>query len=246
MLSGETANGAFPKSAVEIMARTCMEAEALQMEMDPTGQDELFRFIRLRKEAEEVIGHVSHAEAAASTAVKIAGDIGAKAIIVISETGETARLLAKFHPNATILAICSDTRVARQIEGYMCNAVAVTSNIKRGDRYYSGAQPSGAHVRLAFEKGKEFGLFNVGDEVPVVHTIRTDQTNLKEWSTRILNVLPSKGKYDVKPSAAASAEASLPKTTGANVAVPTTNTKKASTVIDDVFVEPIKKNCVVH
>jgi len=126
----------------------------------------------------------------------------------------------------------------------MCNAVAVTSNIKRGDRYYSGAQPSGAHVRLAFEKGKEFGLFNVGDEVPVVHTIRSDTTNLKEWSTRILNVLPSKGKYDVKPSAPA--EAPLPaETAAAKVVAPSTQAKKSS-VVDDVLVEPLKKNCIVH
>merc|ERR1711908_84847 len=57
--------------------------------------------------------------AIASSTVKTACDIASKAIIVLSETGETARLLAKFHPNTQILAICSSDRVARQIEGYV-------------------------------------------------------------------------------------------------------------------------------
>ena len=40
-----------------------------------------------------------------------------------------------------ILAVCVDGRVARQCEGYMANARAVLTDVKRGD---------GAHVRLAF------------------------------------------------------------------------------------------------
>lgn len=50
-------------------------------------------------------------EAAASSAVKMGCDIGAKAIIVLSQTGETARLLAKFHPNALILSVSADAQV---------------------------------------------------------------------------------------------------------------------------------------
>jgi len=74
--------------------------------------------------------------------------------------------------------------------------------------------------------------------------VHTDTTNLKEWSTRILNVLPSKGKYDVKPSAPA--EAPLPaETAAAKVVAPSTQAKKSS-VVDDVLVEPLKKNCIVH
>lgn len=195
MLSGETANGSFPVDAVSIMARTCIEAEGLKTEQDPSGLDDLFTFIRQRKEAEENVGPVGQAEAVASTAVKIAGDIGSKAIIVLSETGETARLVAKFHPEAKILAICADSRVARQIEGYMSNSVAVASSIKRSTQFYYGNSGQGAHVRLAFEKGKEFAIFGVGDVVPVVSTIR-DESNEKRWTVRMLNVLPSKGKFD--------------------------------------------------
>ena len=37
MLSGETANGKFPKAAVEIMARTCQQAEEMMRAQDPSG-----------------------------------------------------------------------------------------------------------------------------------------------------------------------------------------------------------------
>ena len=177
MLSGETANGSFPKGAVEIMARTCKEAESMARAQDESGYDEIFKLMKAAKKGR----NLSHAESAASSAVKTACDIGSKAIVVLSETGETARLLAKFHPNATIIAVCVDAHVARVIEGYMCNAYAIVADCPRGD---------GAHVRLAFEMGKQKGIFNDGDAVVCVHTMRNAE-DVKQWTVRILNVTSS-------------------------------------------------------
>merc|ERR1740124_238163 len=101
MLSGETANGSFPKGAVEIMASTCREAEQLMRDEDASGYDQIFK---LMKEAKKTAVKLSPCEAVASSAVKTACDIGAKAIVVLTETGETARLLAKFHPEAGVMA----------------------------------------------------------------------------------------------------------------------------------------------
>merc|ERR1719198_1731615 len=78
MLSGETANGAFPRAAVEIMARTCKEAEEMSRTDDPTGYDDIFK---LMKSAKKGNLKMSLVESAASSAVKTAIDIGAKAII---------------------------------------------------------------------------------------------------------------------------------------------------------------------
>jgi len=175
MLSGETANGSFPKGAVEIMARTCIEAEAMIAGNDPSGYDEIFKLMKFAKAGGHMLTQI---ESAASSAVKTACDIGAKAIIVLSESGETARLLAKFHPASTVLAICVDDQVARQIEGYMQNAYSVVTTVPRGQ---------GAHVRVAFEEGKKMGLFVNGDAVVCVHTMRNLE-NVKEWTVRILNV----------------------------------------------------------
>eukprot|EP00324_Dicrateria_rotunda_P003150 CAMPEP_0206161818 /NCGR_PEP_ID=MMETSP1474-20131121/8515_1 /ASSEMBLY_ACC=CAM_ASM_001110 /TAXON_ID=97495 /ORGANISM="Imantonia sp., Strain RCC918" /LENGTH=504 /DNA_ID=CAMNT_0053563869 /DNA_START=44 /DNA_END=1558 /DNA_ORIENTATION=+ len=178
MLSGETANGNFPKAAVEIMARSCREAEAMLRASDPAGYDSIFL---LMKEAKRGGRMLTHIESATSSAVKIAADIGSKTIIVLSETGETARLLAKFHPAAKILSICGNPAVARQIEGYMCNAYSVHATVERGD---------GRWLRLAFQEGKKRGLFEDGDPVVCVHTMR-NVDNLKQWTTRILNVTSS-------------------------------------------------------
>merc|ERR1719487_631522 len=178
MLSGETANGSFPKGAVEIMARTCLEAEKMLRASDPSGYDQIFK---LMKSAKMKGSKLSQIESATSSAVKTAVDIGTKAIIVLSETGETARLLCKFHPDAKVLAVCADKRIANQIEGYMCNASAILTDVKRGD---------GAHVRLAFAEGKKKGLFADGDAVVCVHTTRNEE-NIKQWMLRILTVSSS-------------------------------------------------------
>jgi len=175
MLSGETANGSFPKGAVEIMARTCVEAEAMLATNDPSGYDEIFKLMKFAKAGGHLLTQI---ESAASSAVKTACDIGAKAIIVLSETGETARLLAKFHPTSTVLAVCLDDRVARQVEGYMQNSYSTLTTTPRGQ---------GAHVRVGFEEGKKKGLFKNGDAVVCVHTMRNLE-NVKEWTVRILNV----------------------------------------------------------
>merc|ERR1711908_212920 len=71
---------------------------------DPSGYDGIFSLMKAAKKAKSCM---AESEAIASSTIKTACDIASKAIIVLSETGETARLLAKFHPNTQILAICS-------------------------------------------------------------------------------------------------------------------------------------------
>ena len=141
---------------------------------DPSGYDNIFKLMKSAKKG----ARLSHVESAASSAVKIACDINARAIIVLSETGETARYVSKFHPEQPIMCVMVDPRIGRQIEGYMCNAFAVTTDAKRGD---------GAHVKIAFEKGKQAGLFKDGDAVVCVNTQRNDQ-GIKQFMVRIIFV----------------------------------------------------------
>jgi len=175
MLSGETANGKFPRGAVEIMARTCQEAESMALAQDPSGYDSIFA---LMKQSKKSGSKISHVESAASSAVKMSSDIGAKAIIVLSESGESARYVAKFHPTAPILAMCMDPRIGRQIEGYLCNSTAIVTSLQRGD---------GNHVKLAFAEGKKRGMFADGDPVICVHTTRNSE-GVKQFMVRILFV----------------------------------------------------------
>jgi len=183
MLSGETANGKFPKDAVQIMARTCKEAELLTKEQDPSGYDMIFRLMKATKK--QKTGLLSTVESVTSSAVKTACDAGAKAIVVLAETGETARLLAKFHPDAPIIAVSQNHHICNVIEGYLCNALSVYTELSRGN---------GNHVRAGFEAGKKAGLFANGDTVVVLHTIR-NEAGIKEWTMRMLTVSSSPTAY---------------------------------------------------
>jgi len=83
MLSGETANGPYYEEAVKVMARTCCEAEASR------NYNALFQAIRNTTLAK--YGNMSSGESLASSAVKTAIDVNAALIVVLSETGKSAR-----------------------------------------------------------------------------------------------------------------------------------------------------------
>ena len=112
--SGETANGAHPFDAVRYMARTACEAESI------TNYAALFGAIRESTLSE--VGQMTIPEAVASSAVKTAVDMGAKCIIVCSETGNSARLVAKYRPGAPILCLTATEDAARQVTG-LCRGV---------------------------------------------------------------------------------------------------------------------------
>jgi pyruvate kinase len=104
MLSGETANGAYPFNAVDIMSRLCVEAEQC------INYENVFNLI-----TKYTSKPTSTNEAVCSAAVKTAVDINASLIIVITETGGTARLVAKYRPSQPILALCMSASVIRQL-----------------------------------------------------------------------------------------------------------------------------------
>ena len=120
MLSGETANGAYSRQAVEIMARTCAEAES------SINFGELYQSVRNSVRARF---QLSTAESIASSSVKTAVDVGAKCIVVYSESGATARHVAKFRPGMPIAVLTPNPQVARQCFGTLkgCYAYVVDS-----------------------------------------------------------------------------------------------------------------------
>lgn len=93
MLSGETANGAFPLQAVSIMAKTCCEAEKA------LNYDRIYDDIRNFTPKPLIL-----AEAMASAAATTALDLNVDVIIVLTDSGRIARLVAKYRPRQPILA----------------------------------------------------------------------------------------------------------------------------------------------
>lgn len=116
MLSGETANGEYPGNAVRMMASTCVEAESI-ISYDNT--DAL-----IREKVLAAYGHMSAAESIASSAAKTAWDVKAKLIIVLTETGNTARLISKYRPNVPVFVVTTAPFAARQSNGYLKNCTS--------------------------------------------------------------------------------------------------------------------------
>jgi len=111
MLSGETANGEHFEAAVTIMARTCCEAESA------VNFDMLYQAVR--NSSIKKFSHLSTSESIASSAVKTAIDVNAKAIIVCSETGNTARQVAKFRPGMKVIVLTTERSTACQSYGVL-------------------------------------------------------------------------------------------------------------------------------
>ena len=156
MLSGETAVGSYPVEAVEVMARIIERAEVAYPPIGP--QD---------------IGRLSSAGAVAHAACGLAQDLGARAVVVLTRSGRTARLVSRARPPAPIIAITKRAALARQLALWwgvtpivtdfpgtteaalesMEKALLQQSLVSRGDTLIVvGATPFSAHARANFVK----------------------------------------------------------------------------------------------
>ena len=104
MLSGETAKGSYPIESVLMMAETCLLAESAICY--PPLYDEL-RAVQPRPTAT--------AETVAIAAVAAASEQNAAAILVLSTSGDSARLISKYRPNVPIISVTRNEQTARQI-----------------------------------------------------------------------------------------------------------------------------------
>ena len=99
MLSGETAQGAFPVEAVETMARIALRTE---------------RALEYRKILEhfEPAAHISVTDAISYATCRAAQELDAAAIISATQSGHTARMVSKYKPKAPIIAVTPSEKVA--------------------------------------------------------------------------------------------------------------------------------------
>ena len=99
MLSGETAAGEYPVESVNAMSKILQEAELHVEYIRP-----LDNFII--KNSSEALSH---------SAATLAVDLNAKAIVVCTRTGGTARMVSRFRPNINIIGITTDIKAYRQL-----------------------------------------------------------------------------------------------------------------------------------
>jgi pyruvate kinase len=102
MLSNETAVGSFPVEAVATMARI---AERMEQE-----EAQHLNLRSVRDSRRSIPNAISQAVG------QIAEQLGAAAIMTLTQTGATARNVSKFRPQTPILAVTPHVNVARQLQ----------------------------------------------------------------------------------------------------------------------------------
>ena len=102
MLSGEPAAGAYPVEALKTMSAI---AERTETE----------NHARVEYLTEATNGKISVSDATAHAACLTAKDVNAAAIVTVSESGTTARLLSKYRPQQPIIACVMKEQVQRQL-----------------------------------------------------------------------------------------------------------------------------------
>ena len=112
MLSGETANGAYPVESVKMMDKIARTVE----------QSDEFR-IRMKKSHSECFSDAHNPRENLSvimsrSGVDIASALNVKAIVTPTLTGNTARILSVFRPDEPILAVTPDESAGRVMQLY--------------------------------------------------------------------------------------------------------------------------------
>ncbi len=102
MLSGETAAGSYPVEAVKTMVRI---AERTEQDVDYRK-----RFYQSARETDtDITNAICHASC--TTAL----DLNAKAIVTVTKSGTSARMLAKYRPESDIISCATTEKVCRQL-----------------------------------------------------------------------------------------------------------------------------------
>ena len=101
MLSGETAAGEYPVQAVAAMAKIAMQAETK------------INYIQRVEDARYLIKNLS--DALSHSACLLAHDVNAKAIVVCTRTGGTAKMVSRFRPMIDIIGMTTDEKSYRKL-----------------------------------------------------------------------------------------------------------------------------------
>ena len=148
MLSGETAYGEYPVEAVRTMATIAKHVESKKPR---------FKYLAMKQKAEE-----NQKLLFAKAAISISSEVEVKAMMVPSESGETARILAAFRGHLPIYAPCFNDRVMRRL--------ALTYGVRTDHLDKVGDTDS--MIKNSIEQLKERGRFNEEDKVVVIAASR--------------------------------------------------------------------------
>lgn len=105
MLSGETASGSYPLEAVETMAKIAVRTE------------EALDYVSIFQK-KGISERINSTDAISHATVQIAEEINADAILTITSSGFTARMISKYKPRATVIAASNNISRVRAMQYY--------------------------------------------------------------------------------------------------------------------------------
>lgn len=159
MLSGESANGEYPVEAVATMAAIDEKAES---SLPYYGRHQDLHF-----------DETDATEAVASAVSRIAHSVNAKAIVVSTNSGYTARMVSKYRPEVNILAVTYSERVQR----------GLTLNYGVLPVVYEAPATIDEMIALAKTAVKEQGLANSGDTIVIAAGVPMSQSGTTNMIT---------------------------------------------------------------
>lgn len=161
MLSGETAVGKYPVKAVSLMSRIAIRIEE---SMDYQARLEL----RRRNQRQNI------ADAISLATCQTAHDLGARAIICSTQSGATARTIAKYRPEALIIAVCPNQSIVNRLM------------LTWGVNPIAAKKPGSLEelIDLAVSAAKQRGMVKDGDIVAISAGVKTGTPG----STNLLQV----------------------------------------------------------
>jgi pyruvate kinase len=137
------------------MRRICEEAEAV------IDYNSLFHRIRIGTSTGR---YLDVPESVCSSAVKAAMDVNAKLIVALTETGHTARLIAKYRPSQQVLALSASEATTKHLQ-IVRGVIALQVPSFQGTDHV---------IRSALDKAKALGLIVPGDKVVAVHGVQEE------------------------------------------------------------------------
>jgi pyruvate kinase len=135
MLSGETAVGSYPVASAKTMARISVSADA---HLAATWPGRL------------AVAHNGTITAAVSrAAVETADEVGARAIVVATESGTTARMVARYRPRVPVLAVTPNAKTLHRIGLVWGVTPALVQEFTTTDEMVSAMEASARRSGLA-------------------------------------------------------------------------------------------------
>lgn len=144
MLSGETAAGAYPVRAVETMATIALRTE---QEIDYSTY----------RNTKELTANRSITDAISHATCSTAQDLKARAILTVTKSGKTARMISKYRPGCPIIACTTEERVQRQLTLSWGVTPIVVKEQKDADSLFDSSM----------EVAQKHGLLEDGDIVAI-------------------------------------------------------------------------------